>query len=270
MLTGGPGPSDVTRPRPSRSGAADRGSLAQWMRGASRRVAYDVKTRAARYPALARPLTRLRGEGVLVDGETDLLVEGFPRCASSFAVAALEMAQEPRSVRVAHHVHSPAHVVLALRAGVPALVLIRDPQGAVISNLIRHPSRTVTDVLRGYVRFYAPLWRHRSAFVVGTFHEVVNDFGTVIRRVNSTFCTRFREFEHTPENIERCFREIEEEWTRRRGGGDRLERIVPRPSPIRDDLKDEIRAQFLAQAPVRLRTRAEGLYEAFVSGTSSS
>jgi hypothetical protein len=232
------------------------------------RSLYALETRVARHPTLAQPLARLRGEGVLVERGTDLLIESFPRSASSFAVAAFEMAQEAkRDLRVAHHVHTPAHVMVAVRLGVPALVLIREPEDIVVSHVIRRPSRTVQAVLQGYLRFYEPLLPYREGFVVGTFGEVVNDFGTVIRRINARFGTTFGEFENTEENVERCLKEIDAEWRRRRGSST-LEWIVPRPSEAREALKPEIRERYRSEASRLLRQRAERVFNTFSSGTT--
>jgi hypothetical protein len=226
------------------------------------RVRYRVMTRLARRPAFALPLARLRGEGELVAEDTDLLIESFPRSASSFALAAFNLAQEPARLKVAHHTHAPGHVIAAIRLGVPALVLVRDPEGAVVSSMIRHPGRTCTGILRGYVDFHGALLPYRGDFVVGTFTEVVGgEVGRITRRVNARFGTAFAEFEPTGENVARCMREIDEDWRARRGGGEHLERIVPRPSAVRDGMKAEIRERYRHEVPVRLRERAEHAYE---------
>ena len=228
------------------------------------RLRYRVMTLLARRPALAVPLAKLRGEGELVEEDTDLVVESFPRSASSFALAAFSIAQEPARLKVAHHTHAPGHVIAAVRLGVPTLVLMREPEGAVVSSVIRHPGRTCTGALRGYVDFHEALLPYRGDMVVGTFDEVVRgEVGPITRRVNDRFGTAFAEFEPTEENVARCLREIDENWRERRGGGEHLELIVPRPSAMRDDLKGEIRERYRTEVPPRLRERAERLYAAF-------
>jgi N-acetylglucosaminyldiphosphoundecaprenol N-acetyl-beta-D-mannosaminyltransferase len=220
-------------------------------------------TSVARHPSIAMPLARLRGEGELVGQGTELLIESFPRCASSFALAAFNLAQRPRIVRVAHQTHAAGHVIEAVRRRVPALVLIREPEDVVVSNMIRHPERTVPDLLRGYLRFYEPLLPHRDGFVVATFGEVVGrHMDEVIRRINERFGTSFVEFEATEENVATCLREIDEHWRQRFGDGGRLERIVPRPSELREGMKDELHARYAATAPPTLRARAERIFEA--------
>ena len=225
------------------------------------RLRYFTITGLARYPSLAFPLARLRGEGVLVDRATDLVVESFPRCASSFALAAFTTAQEPDQPRVAHHTHTPANVLKAIRLGVPALVLIREPEDVVVSNMIRHPDRTPNDVLRGFARFYEPLLPHRRGFVIATFEEVVGGgMGLVIRRLNAQAATTFVEFEPTDENVARCLREIDEHWRYRRGGDESLERIVPRPSNVRDGMKASLHDRYRREASRALVARADHLY----------
>lgn len=227
-------------------------------------------TQLARRPGLAMPLARLRGEGELVREDTDLLIESYPRSASSFALAAFTIAQEPARFRIAHHTHAPGHVIAAIRLDVPALVLVREPEGAVVSSVIRHADRTCTAAVRGYVDFHEPLLAYRNGFVVGTFEEVVRgDVGLVTRRINARFGTAFAEFDPTQDNVARALREIDEDWRERRGGGERLERIVPRPSQVRDELKGEIRERYRLEVPARLRERAERLHEVFVQMTEA-
>jgi hypothetical protein len=228
------------------------------------RIKYSVMMRLAPYPSLAVPLARLRGEGELVDSRTDLVVESYPRCASSFAIASFRLAQEPRSVRVAHHTHASGHVIAGIRLGIPALVLIREPEDAVVSSRIRHPARTYADLLRGFCAFYEPLVPHRGDLVVGTFDEVIGgELGAITRRLNARFGTTYAEFEPTEENVARVMREIDQDWRTRRGEGERLERVIPRPSPVREDLKREMQERYAAEAPQRLRQRAEELYSWF-------
>jgi hypothetical protein len=143
-------------------------------------------------------------------------------------------------------------------------VLVRDPEGAVVSSMIRHPGRTCAGVLRGYVDFHEPLLAYRGNLVVGSFAEVVNGHvGGITRRVNDRFGTAFAEFEPTEDNVARCMREIDEDWRARRGGGEHLERVVPRPSAMREGMKDEIRERYRREVPPALRERAERLYETF-------
>jgi hypothetical protein len=238
------------------------------------RARYHVMTTLARHPTTAIPLARLRREGELVDDETDLLIESYPRSASSFALAAFNLAQRPTVFRVAHQTHAAGHVIEAVRRVIPTLVLIREPEDVTVSNMIRHPRRTAADLLRGYLGFYEPLLPHRDGFVVGTFEEVTGGrMDIVVRRINRRFRTSFVEFEATEVNVAICLREIDEHWRERRGDGERLERIVPRPSEIRESMKSDLHRRFGETAPSSLRARAERVFSLLappVPGVSAS
>jgi hypothetical protein len=234
------------------------------MRSALRRLAgnttYGVKTRVARYPSVVVPLERLRGHGRLIDDRTDIVIEGFPRCASSFVVAAFRLAQEPREMHVVDHTHEPAQVILGVRRGIPTLVLIRPAKGAVVSLLIRKPLLSVGTALRGYLRFYEPLVPLHAGFVTATFDEVLRDLGGPIERLNQRFGTSFAPFLHTPEHLARIEREIEDDYRSRVAEGETLERIIPRPSALREQMKREVERRFDELAPEEDLRRASEVY----------
>jgi len=229
-------------------------------RDLGRRAAFEAKTLIARYPSLAIPIARRR-HGVPFGPRTDVVIEGFPRTGTSFAVAAFAMAQ-PRPLEVACHVHAPAQVIAAVRAGVPSLVIVREPEDTVLSYVIRNPLIPLAQAIRGYVRFYGPLVPLRRGFVTATFDDVTDDFGAVTGRVNERFGTRFALFEHSEENVAKVFAEIEGDY-RQRLVGEALERAVARPSELRAGLKDRLRGEYRAPGIARGRQRAERVFEAY-------
>jgi hypothetical protein len=231
------------------------------MRAHARRLYHELKTVVARYPALAIPIARLR-HGVPVDGSTEIVIEGFPRTGTSFAVAAFRMAQ-PRPVAVACHVHAPAQVIAGVRRGLPVLLCVREPEGAVLSYAVRNPHLSLRQALRSYLRFYEPLVPHRSGFVVGRFERITTDLGGLILEVNERFGTDFAPFEQTEENVRACFEQIDEDY-RRRVSGLAFERQVARPSPVRERMKAELREAYRGPALAGLRARADAVYRALV------
>ncbi|HYJ61398.1 MAG TPA: hypothetical protein VE032_08045 [Actinomycetota bacterium] len=227
---------------------------------------YEAQTLVARVPSIARPLQRLRGPERSVDDRTEIVIEAFPRCASSFAVAAFRLAQEPRAMRIADHSHSPAEVIAGVRRGLPVLVLARRAEPAVISHVIRNPDLPVRAVLRGYLRFYETVAPHRRDIVVGSFDEVTTDLGVVIARMNARFGTAFAPFTHTPANLARIEREIEDDYAARAGDDADRERIIPRPSATREDLKVAVTARFARETTPDLRRRADAVYDLLTGG----
>jgi hypothetical protein len=165
-----------------------------------------LRTYVSERPSIYLPFARRKYPGPspkVIAPDTELIIDGYTRCASTFAVYAFQMAQ-PRSVRLAHHLHAPAQLIAAARAGLPALVLIREPEGAVLSQIVREPGVSPGDGLWSYARFYETLIPFRSSFTVADFDEVTSDFGGVTRRLNHRFGTSYVEFEHTDANVRDC------------------------------------------------------------------
>ena len=227
----------------------------------ARRGAFEAKTIIARYPALALPVARRR-HGIPVGRDTGIVIEGFPRTGTSFAVAAFDLAQEGK-VRIACHVHAPAQVIEGARRGLPNLVIVREPEETTLSFVIRNPHLSIRQALRGYLRFHEPLLSYRGRFVVGTFAQVTKDFGAVIGRVNERFGTSFAPFGHTEENVRHCFEAIDEDYRKRLPEGEALERQVARPSAWRDRAKEDLRATYRSADAAGLRERAERMFEVF-------
>lgn len=225
---------------------------------------YDAKTSIARYPAVAMPLQRLRHRGELVDEHTQVVIEAFPRCASSFAVAAFRLAQEPSPTHIAHHTHMPAQVLEGVRRGLPTLVLLRPALDAVVSHLIRSPDLGPAAAMRGYLRFYGPLVSDRGSFVTATFDEVVGSFGVAIERLNERFATAFASFVHTPDHVARIEGEIERDYRAREGTGVHLEAVIPRPSASREAIKAEVADRVRREVSPRVLADAHTIYRALL------
>lgn len=228
------------------------------LRPALRRLRWEVRSLAGRYPILCRWLVRRSGE--YPTARTEIVIEGFPRTGNTFAVIAFQAAQ-PRVVSIAHHVHAPAPVIEAARRGIPALVLIREPEEAILSLVLRLPYMTPRQALRSYLRFYRPLQRVRDSFVLGRFQDVVDDLGSAIRQVNRRFGTDFVSFESTKANLERVMAELDQWDVNTFGEGPELEQGRARPSDRRAAFKDALRPAYRAPRLRRLRSEAERLYE---------
>lgn len=152
------------------------------------------------------------------DANTDVVIEGPPRSANSFAVRAFESAQSD-SVNIGHHLHAPAHVLRGCSLGLPTLVLIRDPRDYVISRKafhlevslreqVCHPHLAATSamLLRDWCRFYETIWPRRDEFVVATFETVTSNFGAAIERLNEFFGTAFETFDGDQTEVEAIHR----------------------------------------------------------------
>lgn len=171
------------------------------------RARHRIRTYVSEWPVLYLPFARRKYQGPspkVITRDTEFVIDGYTRCASTFAVYALQLPQS-RPVRLAHHLHAPAQLIQAARDGVPALAVIREPQGALLSQLIREPWVALRDALVAYARFYEHLLRYRDKLVVADFEQVTTDFGAVVRIINKRFGTDLAQFRPTEQNVRQCF-----------------------------------------------------------------
>jgi hypothetical protein len=238
------------------------------------------------------PIARRRYGHMVVDGSTAMLIDGFTRSACVYAAVAFQLSQ-PRPVRLAHLIHSPAHIIEGVRRNVPCLVTVREPRGAVLSCLLREPQTTAAQVLAAHERFYRALLPYRTGMVVGTFDRVTSDLGGLVEQVNQRFGTAFV---LPPADVaETAFDFIElraarPPWEAQIGyvmSGlqspetlDRLRRRpasatvtavpfehrVARPSAEREASKAEMLDRYMAPELDDLRRRADETYARFVEG----
>jgi hypothetical protein len=219
-----------------------------------------LQVHAGKRPAIFYPLySVVRGDTLqVVRPDTEILIEGFPRSANSFAVVAFNRAQGG-GARIANNLHVPAQIMRAAEWGVPALVLLRNPSDAVLSYAVRDPI-SVERALKYYVSFYETAERYRDSFVLGTFEEVTGDYGAVIERVNERFQTSFRPFLHTEENVSEVFGLIDGVYERSFHGRSSFEDAVSRPSSGREEKKRAARRELESPKHRKLLERAERVH----------
>ena len=194
-----------------------------------------------------------------VNSETEIVIEGYPRCANTFAVVAFTQSQ-PRPVKVAHHLHSIAQLRRGVQLGIPALVLLRDPREAVLSLAIRLEHATPQWAAEEYIDFHAGVAQLQEYVLFADFEEVTSDFGKVIRKLNNRFRSCFSEFEHTDANVAKCYEQIDSIERRDAGGRNLRATHVARPSDDRRRCKDAIAALLDSPEVLPLIREADRLY----------
>ncbi len=228
-----------------------------------------LQIHAGKHPAAFYGLYRIarKDQARVVTPETQLVMEGFPRSANSFARVAFNRAQKER-VRIANGLHVPAQVIRAARWRIPTLVLIRNPKDAVLSFAIRDPI-SIDQALRYYLSFYETVEEYRDAYVLGPFEEVTGDFGQVIRRINDRFGTTFSPFRHDERNVEAVLARVERNSKRKFGEND-WENKASRPLVAREDKKRVLGYELEDPKIEPLISRAEAVYERLTDSTSRS
>jgi hypothetical protein len=237
-------------------------AVARWLR----QLRYVARYRVSLHPSIYMPFARRHyaGTGIEVVGpDTELVIEGFGRSGSTFAVDAFESVQE-RPIRIAHHTHAAAQVVVGARMGLPTLLIVRHPVAATLSHMARR-AIPAKPALKSWILFHERVLPWRERIVVASFESVTTDFGAVTRRLNERFGTEYREFDHTEANAARVF-EIIEERNRQRFPDRQGEsaRSLARPTPEREALKESFRKELDSSKLRHLRERARRAYVALV------
>jgi hypothetical protein len=186
----------------------------------------------------------------LVKARTDLVVEGFPRCGNTLLVEWIKQANPHLSI--ASHLHSFAHVKVALRRHVPVIVVIRTPEDAVASEIVRASVSGGTTIpshlLWRYERFYRALTERADDVLISPFATTT----TAPERVVAALCERTGlRLELTPRlGMDEVVEQVEKRSVAVVGRLD--ERAVARPSPERAALAERFKAELRERHPARL------------------
>jgi hypothetical protein len=208
---------------------------------------------AAAHPTL-RPLR--------VTAHTQVVIEGFPRSANTYAVVSFELANP--GVVVAHHTHSPVMLRRAVDRGLPVALLVRDPRAAATSLCLRYSGLSVRQALLQYLRFYRAAHALREGLVAVDFSQAVDDMGGVIERVNHRYRTSFVPYERSATNEAACLDRIEAVEREDGAQGRIREHMVARPSAMRRAQQADLDALFEAPAVNDLLSQAAALRAAIV------
>jgi len=172
---------------------------------------YDIMHAVTRHPALFTLWygTRRDYHRLMVTPTTQLVIEGYPRCANSFAVVAFKHAQR-QPVKIAHHLHAQSQIILGVKYKIPVLVLTREPVGAVTSLVTRHPEIGIGQALKQYLHFYQTALHRSSSLLMADFAEVTTNYADVIQRLNTKFGTHYNLFKNSPETDAEVFAVLDE------------------------------------------------------------
>ena len=175
---------------------------------------YKIKHFLGKYPKLFVLGFKLFGSQhavneCLYSDSKEIVIEGFPRSANTFAVVAFRKAQN-REVKIAHHLHVEAQILCGVKENKPVIVLIRNPEDAIKSLVIRNPKLSINWCLDRYINFYKAVEKVAKDVVIADFLTVIKNFSLVIDKVNKQFGTEYILFKHTEINMRSVFEEIED------------------------------------------------------------
>jgi hypothetical protein len=203
------------------------------------KVVARLRNRARQHSLLVLLDTILQGENpkqrIVQRGLTRICIEGYPRSANTWAVC---MFLEANKGHVGHHTHATANIARALRYGIPAIVLIRNPIEAITSAVIAQDRGDVDGEVAYYLTFYRWVEPRADSLVVADFDEITNDFNRVIRRVNEKYDTAFNCISDPAAAAKRVRQLIRDNVRVRRINALRWEAI---PHAERESLKEKVR-----------------------------
>jgi hypothetical protein len=197
---------------------------------------------------------------------SEIVIEGYNRTANTFAVCAFLFSQG-RPVRIGFRTHSPAQVIYAIKRGIPALVLIRDPADTIISGIIFAQHRGEMEVsmkqaTRAYIRFYRKILPWRDHLIIGNFDLVTNDFGKLISELNHRYNKKFNLFEANEKNTTICKEIIKEGY--KDYYGDDISLVVSSPVMKREEIKKDLKNAFWGNDMKKVRENAFDIYNKFL------
>lgn len=200
----------------------------------------------------------LKKRHLLVDKGTNLVIEGYPRCANTFAVTALmEMAR--RDLNVAHHLHYPIQVSYAVKNNIPVMLLIRKPEDAIVSLVIRE-GYSLSLAMNMYIDFYTTLIPYKDSIFVSGFDSVTKNVYSELNKFNRDFKLNFKS--HTIFSDEEILGKVEK-WNEVDSGGDVRKSSAPSDKRVR--LSKELKIE-LKQLKFKERLdKANEIYSFFLS-----
>ena len=161
---------------------------------------------------IAKHLRDERAEELLCNRNSDLCLEGYSSSGNSFTYNLL-LRLNP-SIRIGHHCHSVANIKLALAYGVPAVFLVRHPESAVSSRVVRF-GVDVGQALIEYVDFYEYVRKNADRIIVVRFEDIVNDTAGSVCRIAEASRIEFNLDDLEAKKTEALA--YLDEWSRKRG-----------------------------------------------------
>ncbi len=144
----------------------------------------------------------------LVHSDSRICIEGYPRSANTYAVAAFQVSQNDYTSHIGRHSHLSGQVLRAHKLGVPTVVLIRNPLDAIASLKIFSPYLTLDQCVRFYTKFYLEVENVLEDIVVVEFSSVTENFNDLIEKLNRKYGMSLRSVSHDEEFDEIVFKQV--------------------------------------------------------------
>lgn len=195
---------------------------------------------------------------LLISSDTEIVIDGFPRCANTYAVTKFMDSNPSRKNVLAHHIHYPSQIIKGVALGLPVVLLVRCPADVIISLCIRE-KRSIESAVRLYIGFYEKLLPLKDSVVVADFETVTNDFANLMHRVNEKYGS---DFVHVSCSTEEGILSKVEYWNEVDSGGDLMKSSAP--NPLKAELRKSYQEELASPKVSPLLNKATEIYESLV------
>ncbi|SDK33647.1 hypothetical protein SAMN05421823_102488 [Catalinimonas alkaloidigena] len=118
--------------------------------------------------------TREDRDKLMINHRKDICIEGYPRSANTYTVLLVEKYAD-RPLEIGHHLHLAAQLKRAIHYDIPAVLLIRKPQDAITSLLLRERAVSIENAIKWYIYFHKGLRIYKDRLIIWEFNELIND-----------------------------------------------------------------------------------------------
>lgn len=192
----------------------------------------------------------------MVDSNTNICIEGFPRSANSFMVNAFKLWNPGK--QIAHHLHVSMQVHNSLQYNIPCIVLVRHPLDAISSLLIVDKSLSLRLAIQSYVSFYSNIEEVKNKVVVAEFSKVISEPGKIIESVNQLYQSNFFADTINDDHRKEIFLALEKVHKQNK----QPKHLIAIPTKEKDILKQEVKKDILSHP---IYAKAVELYKSFQS-----
>lgn len=223
---------------------------------------YKIANHVAGFPELYTAISKnLTGRDCYTTKQTDIVIDGHPRSANTYAMFAFQIAQNS-SLNIANHIHKKSQFLIAEKYGIPAILLIRDPLDCISSLLIRQPKYNPAILFHGYYSLYNGL-KNSTGFVLGEFNAVTNNYDKIIRQVNIKFGKNFELYHNTKEN-EKIVKDIIQQQDELKYAAE-YDQSVAYPNEKRKKIIGDIKTSLLNEKYKKEYSKCQKIYDHFLN-----
>lgn len=204
---------------------------------------------------LAQRLSPTRRIQTFVGRDTDICIDAPSGSGNSYFVNGFRKINP--GVRMAHHHHVAAQVMMGVHFQVPTVVILRDPVACVVSRTAFWNTLVlIAPIFRQWIRFFRTVEGLQDRVLVASFESVTRRQEMVINAINARFetefNTRFPEMEHIAADMDRSY-------AKSTGGAEKKNPNLPgvEKETVKDRFRSRVAAHRLAQPARDLYARLD-------------